>query len=338
MVTTRRHRIALAIGLMLLAPTVGEYLLGNIPISQYGDVIVLMPLYGAGALLVRESARRLGRGWPTIALLGAAYALVEEGPVDQMIFNPGYLDLRSFDGYAEIPGLRISGLLLLWSLALHTVWSICVPIALVEALDPTPAVPWLRRPGLAATACLFLTGCVFLAVDQARDLDFVGSPVQFVVSIAAIVGLVVAALVVDGPVRPGRSWTAPHPVVAAGAAFLVTSGYWLSSGLPVHGAWGAVVAVACFATAALGAAYVVARWSRSPGWDGRHRLALAAGAAATYATWFGPVQAGEAGTGPVEAVWGAVVFGLAIAALVAFGARRQRRLTRSGGAVTATPG
>ncbi len=53
MVTLRRHRIAMALGLMLLAPTVGEYLLGNIPISQYGDVLVLMPLYGAGALLVR---------------------------------------------------------------------------------------------------------------------------------------------------------------------------------------------------------------------------------------------------------------------------------------------
>ena len=70
----------MAVGLLLLAPTVGEYLLGNIPLSQYGDVLFLMPLYGAGALLVRESARRLGRGWPTIVLFAAAYALVEEGP------------------------------------------------------------------------------------------------------------------------------------------------------------------------------------------------------------------------------------------------------------------
>ena len=29
----------MASGLLLLAPTVGEFLLGNIPISQYGDVL-----------------------------------------------------------------------------------------------------------------------------------------------------------------------------------------------------------------------------------------------------------------------------------------------------------
>jgi hypothetical protein len=331
MATARRHPIAMASGLLLLAPTVGEYLLGNIPISQYGDVLFLMPLYGAGALLVRESARRLGRGWPTIVLFGAAYALIEEGPVDQMIFNPGYLGLPSFDGYAEIPGLGISGSLLLWSLALHTVWSICVPIALVEAFDPTPTQPWLGRLGLVVTGVLFVAGCTFLGVVQAKDLDFVGSPVQFAVSIAAIVGLVVSALVVDRPVAPDPVGTAPHPMVVAAAAFAVTSGYWLSTELPVDGALGALLAVACFAAVALGSAWVVRRWSRRLGWDGRHRLALAGGAAATYATWFGPSQAAEAGTGPTEAAWGAVVFGLAVAAVVLLAALRQRRLVGSPG-------
>lgn len=32
---------------LLLAPTIGEYLLGNIAISQYGDVLFLLPLSGA---------------------------------------------------------------------------------------------------------------------------------------------------------------------------------------------------------------------------------------------------------------------------------------------------
>ena len=66
----------------------------------------LMPLYGAGALLVRESARRLGRGWPTIALFAAAYALIEEGPVDQMIFNPGYLGTAVVRRVRRDPGPR----------------------------------------------------------------------------------------------------------------------------------------------------------------------------------------------------------------------------------------
>src|ERR1700710_22196 len=174
----RRHRLLLAFGLLLLAPTVGEYLLGNIPISQYGDVFFLMPLYGAGALLVRETARRLGRGWPTIVLLAAAYAVIEEGPVDQMIFNPGYLGLPSFAGYAEIPGLGISGSLVLWSLALHTIWSICVPIALVEAFAPTPTQPWLGRFGFVGTAAVFVAACVLLGWAQVDELDFMGSAGQ----------------------------------------------------------------------------------------------------------------------------------------------------------------
>src|SRR6195952_1098429 len=190
MATHGRHRIAMALGLVLLAPTVGEFLLGNIPISQYPFVFFLAPLYGGGALLVREVAPRLGRGWPTMVLFAAVYALIEEGPVDQMIFNPGYLGLDSFAGYAAIPGLGISGTLVMWSLALHTVWSICVPIALVEAFDTTPTQPWLGSIGHAVTAVVFVAGCVLLGWAQVDELDFLGSWPQFLVSGVAIVGLV----------------------------------------------------------------------------------------------------------------------------------------------------
>jgi hypothetical protein len=174
-----------------------------------------------------------------------------------------------------------------------------------------------------------VAGCVFLGIDQARDLDFVGSPAQFVVSSLAILGLVVAGVALGRhglPLRFRHASRAPRPVVVGFAAFVVTSGYWLSNGLPTHGVWGVLATVACFAVAACGGGYLVVRWSRSPAWDGRHRLALAPGAAATYATWFGLVQAGEAGTGPVEAAWGAAVFGLAVTALVVAAARRQVRL------------
>jgi hypothetical protein len=84
-----RHRIAMAFGLVLLAPTVGEFLLGNVPISQYGSVLLLAPLDGAGALLIRETARRLGWGWPTIVRFAAAYALVEEGRSIRWCSTPG---------------------------------------------------------------------------------------------------------------------------------------------------------------------------------------------------------------------------------------------------------
>ena len=35
-------------------------------------MVVLAPMSGGGALLIREVARRAGRGWPTVLLLAAA--------------------------------------------------------------------------------------------------------------------------------------------------------------------------------------------------------------------------------------------------------------------------
>ncbi len=328
-----RRRIAMALGLVLLAPTVGEFLLGNVPVSQYASVLVLAPLYGGGALLVRETARRLRRGWPTITLFAAAYALVEEGPVDQMVFNPGYLGLGSFAGYAEIPGLGISGTLVLWSLALHTVWSICVPIALVEAFDPTPTEPWLGRIGYTVTVLVFVVGCVLLGWAQADELHFVGSASQFLVSAVAIAALVGGGLLLRQPLLTPVPAAPPAPILVAVAAFAVTSGYWLSTDLPVPGVGAGWVQVAVFGAAGALAVSLVLHWSRRERWDGRHRVALAAGAAATYASWFGLVQAGEAGTGRAEAIVGAVVFGTAALVLVvlayasAYGSAHGGRLT-----------
>ncbi|SNR42784.1 hypothetical protein [Actinomadura mexicana] len=47
-----------------------------------------MALVVAVAVLIREAARRTGRGWPTIVLLGAAFGLVQAGLIDQSLFNP----------------------------------------------------------------------------------------------------------------------------------------------------------------------------------------------------------------------------------------------------------
>lgn len=150
--TTRpRHGLLLAWALVLLAPLVGEYLLGNQPITALPAVLMLAPMYGCGALLIREGARRAGCGWPTMVLLAAAYALVEEGPIDQMLWNPHYGGVDMGLAYADtqVSWLGTSAALLQDVLSMHTVWSICVPIALVEAFGADRTRPWLGRPGLA---------------------------------------------------------------------------------------------------------------------------------------------------------------------------------------------
>src|SRR5688500_8011370 len=94
-----------AVLLFFLAPLFGEYLLGNLKFSEIIYVPFIAPLYGAGALLIRETTRRAGRGSATMLILGVAYGLIEEGLVDQMLFNRFY-----FAGQDLISGTYITAM------------------------------------------------------------------------------------------------------------------------------------------------------------------------------------------------------------------------------------
>jgi hypothetical protein len=55
-----------ATGRLFLIPLAAEFLLGNIPIAMLAALVTLAPLYGGGALLIRDLTRRAGRGVPTM--------------------------------------------------------------------------------------------------------------------------------------------------------------------------------------------------------------------------------------------------------------------------------
>ena len=174
------RRLAPAIGLALLAPLIGEYLLGNVSITAIFALFILAPLYGCGALLIREGARHAGRGWPTMIVLGIAYALFEEGLVTQFLFNPSYHDL-DLQSAAYVPALGIGVRLTVTIIALHAIWSTCVPIALVEALVPARSdTPWLGKVGLAITGVVFLLGSAYLFYGEYTGQGFLASPPQLV--------------------------------------------------------------------------------------------------------------------------------------------------------------
>ena len=69
------RRIGPALVLIFLAPFVGELLLGNTPLRLLPSYFLLIPMYGFGALFIRELSRRTGRGWPTILILGVAVTI-----------------------------------------------------------------------------------------------------------------------------------------------------------------------------------------------------------------------------------------------------------------------
>ena len=119
---TFKSRPAPAITLFFVAPLVAEFLLGNLPIKLIGALIVLAPMYGGGALLIREIVRRAGRGWPTILLLALTYGILEEAFTTQSLFNPNYLNMNMhLLDPAYIPALKLGGWWTISVLNLHTV-------------------------------------------------------------------------------------------------------------------------------------------------------------------------------------------------------------------------
>lgn len=307
----RFRRVAPALGLFFLAPFIGELLLGNLAVREFGLAVLLAPLYGGGALLIRETARRTGRGWPTMVLLAAAYALIEEGPVDQLLWNDAYAGHDLLHGDSYLPALGMSVELTVTILALHTVWSICVPIAIIEALVPDRrTVPWLRTPGLIVTALVYLGGVNLVFWGTLMEEDFLASPAQFASIGVVIVGLIALAFRVGRAPRPPLPGPAPSPWTAGLAALAGTSAFWAPAVLVTAG-WYEWVGVAVWCVVAVTGVLLVSRWSRQDGWDDRHVFALAAGATLTYA-WTGFPVVPESGGDP-----GADLIGNALFALVA---------------------
>jgi len=126
-----------ALTLFFLAPMLAELLSGSAPPVEFFNpfaLLVLPALYGSGAILVRELRVRWGKGWPTVFALGAAYGIVEEGLMVKSFFDPNWMDLGPLGSYG-----RWAGVNWVWSLELtifHAVFSIAIPILLVELLFP----------------------------------------------------------------------------------------------------------------------------------------------------------------------------------------------------------
>jgi len=313
------RRIGLAFALFLIAPLVAEFLLGNLSITMLPALVVLAPLYGGGALLVRESARRAGRGWPSILLLGLAYGVVEEGLATQSLFNPDYLRLQMhLLDPAHVGFLGMGAWWTVFVLTLHVVWSTAVSIALVEALardEPRP--PWLGRFGLALAGALFVLG----AVATAR-FTLKGDP--FVASVPQLAGTVVAAALLVATAFAWPRWSEgrdagslPSPWLvgvvglAVGSAFLVIP--------PAWGWWTVAADLGLAAAVAIAAA----DWSRRAVWGRIHELALAGGAALAYA-WHAFLQQPVVGDKGAILRAGNALFALGLLVLLGIGARRAR--------------
>jgi hypothetical protein len=283
------RRLAPVLALFFLAPLIAEFFLGDFPIVLLPLIVVLAPLYGGGALLIREVARRTGRGWPAILMLGLAFGVLNEGLLTQSLFNPDYAGERLLDpGFVPLLGIGIPWTIFV--LSLHMIWSIGVPVAIVEESTlGRRTQPWLGRLGLAVTAALFLLGSVItFAISYGDSKHFTAEPGQLGVSAALVVILVVIAFLLprtrpEGQRVPVTAAGAARTARAAGAApnpwlvfavALATGGLFMA-GIIVDVVWLGITLMLLGLALPAGLFGV---WSGRAGWGRWHRFALACGA------------------------------------------------------------
>lgn len=123
--------------LFLIAPLVGEVLPGARSIFSMLNplnFIVLTTLYGCGAIIIRETAIRWKKGWPTVFILGLAYGVLEEGIGAQSFANPAWGGLSVPSMYGRVLG--VNWVWILQILLYHSLISISLTILIVSFLFP----------------------------------------------------------------------------------------------------------------------------------------------------------------------------------------------------------
>lgn len=196
-----RSRIAPLLAVLFGAPIAAEYLQGYMSstgqaLEILASLLILGPLYGGAALLIREVAVRAGMGWAGIALLATAFGLAMPGVIDLALFAehrpeiPYWNDMRTA---TLVSPLGISAYSTLSWVSAHVIMSIGTPLALLAALSPRhrgrPMLGWL---GITFLGILWFLAATFIRLDGITIYGYTPTLAQSA-AVAAIV-VVLAAL------------------------------------------------------------------------------------------------------------------------------------------------
>jgi hypothetical protein len=316
--------------LFLLAPLVGEVLLGATPVTKLGGLLPLSAVYGGGAVLIRELARRRRAGWLGILLLGGAYAIVEEGLAVQSFFNPALFHAAEIGGRA----FGVNWVWAEWTIGYHIVWSVGIPILLTEILFPDVRdVPWLRGRGIVAMGLLYCAGVAVIAAIFRNIVtpDFHAPAASMGGAALACAALIAAALVrrpdlrgEDDRGRPGRVPPAWLLVLMSGTGAALWFRLLALPDSVRHGRLAIVVIVLAAAALALLFA-AIGKWMWRAGWTDVSTLALASGPMAVSAAFgFFEVTAGNR----VDQIGQGCISAMACVLLVWLAAHLRRRTRR----------
>jgi hypothetical protein len=264
-------------------------------------IVFFAPLYGGPALVLRELARRTGRGWPSMLLMATAFAVIQPGVIDQALFSDSYRDIAGWDDSLRATYIDALGLSAFMSQSFvvgHVIYSFCAPIALVEAMRPSSArTPWVGLGGLALVATLYMAVAAAVLSDHLATESSHATTAQVVGTLVVAVALMVTALAIgrhDGAAQWQSRVLQPSRTPSIRTALLgglVAATLHAMAPETWTGVAQAVVVLA------LGGGLLL-RASFSPGWGLAHAAAVACGAllsrallAFTYYPLIGEVSA-----------------------------------------------
>jgi hypothetical protein len=303
--------------------------------TRLSAIFALIPeilLWGCGALIIREIARRRGLGWTSLLLMGLALALAEEFIIQQTSIAP-----LPWLGFGPIWGRAwgVNWLYLLFMLGYESVWVVLVPIQLTELIfHERRAEPWLRLRGLIAAALGFLLGSLlawYAWIKRVRPMVFHAPPYEpprltILMGLLAIVLLVVASLKMRSR-RPQTPRSAPAPW-RVGVITLALGLPWYGIIILVFAPNSKLHALPFWIPMIGGIAWagmifsLIRRWSFAMGWRDMHRYAL------TFGAMLVPMIGGFAGSRSwrrIDLMGKAVLDVIAVLVLIALGRAIEKR-------------
>jgi hypothetical protein len=284
--------------LALLTPLIAELTFGSTPTRFAYLILLWLPIYGAGILLIRELVARTGRGWPSIILLGLAYELAEDGLGLQALTSPHLY--HAADWAPQIFGFNIAYWVL--NIIYHVVFSAIIPIFITNLLFPAfKDKPYLKKGGLAWVAVFAIIGIGLLriTVPLSQDPDY-NQPLSLIIGyVIAILALGILALRILPQKQIAQKLSTSVPsakklvVFGAVSTIAVFGLMYPFAGahqpLFTQGAW-AYVPIAIGIGITIWAYKTILKWSHSSVWNTSTALALASGALIGH-TLFGLVAA-----------------------------------------------
>ncbi|NIM04132.1 MAG: hypothetical protein GTN69_02925 [Armatimonadetes bacterium] len=276
-----------ALALVLLAPAVGELLSSSMPpaefLNPFGFLLVVV-LYGGGAVLIRELTFRWGKGWATLLVLGAAYGIVEEGLLCKSFFDPNWPDLGILGTYG-----RWAGVNWVWSLFLtiyHATISIATPILLINLIFPEQrSQSWVSRRIFGLLALLLFAEVIFglLAFGSTPGQPYYPPAILYLLAALLAVILFFVARALPHPLFAPKETRVPRLRWFWLAGFLgIFALFLINMGLPATNVHPLITMLICAALVALVARRLLAMSGNGAAWSDHHRFALAAGALSLF--------------------------------------------------------